>query len=316
MHGLAVVGAVPRIGRGDNRAVKIEPAVDAFGSTEGNEVRREIRLRPRTDRPRGHSGVATQLDRVGKQGVQPLFGHHQGDDLGHRDPGLEANARRGKRVERRADPLAGLRIASKDDGASAGTAEDEPGLGNLRRDHDGLGAFQVALQPGHVGVAQKVRERAGRIGDEVALVGLRENHRCGQYRPDGKDQQRAGAARDEAGHGEDPVRGTSLKSPDRAERHCINRDLGALPSADPVPIHLRSGRVPHERVPELGAPGVIGRVEDPEVRGKVPIGPFEAARFDRLAYELRVAHARGVVRLVVRAELSDPYGPHVPARPR
>src|SRR5205823_2523364 len=78
---------------------------------------------------------------------------------------------------------------------------------------------------------------------------------------------------------------------------------------------LRGTALLQEGVFELGFPGAAGGIVDAEMRGEIPVSPSKAACFDRLANEARVTLARGIVRFVVRAELSNPNGPSVPARP-
>src|SRR5437868_6070843 len=64
-----------------------------------------------------------------------------------------------------------------------------------------------------------------------------------------------------------------------------------------------------QRVAKLGAPGVVPGIVDAEVRGEIPVGPREAIGLDRAANESGVAHAGGVVGLVVGAEFADPDRP-------
>src|SRR5690242_17020320 len=62
---------------------------------------------------------------------------------------------------------------------------------------------------------------------------------------------------------------------------------------------LRNWIVMQQRIAQLGAPNVVSGVVDPELRGEIPIRPMEAVRFDGASGDARVAHARGVIRLVV-----------------
>src|SRR5207302_10732505 len=132
--GLAVEGTVPSVGVVDKGAAEVPPPVDAGGAAKGYETGGEIRGRAGAARPRRNRGIAPELHRVREERIESLVGHHQRDDFRHRYARLKADARRGERIERRPDPLAGPRIARHHDAAPAGPTQNEPRLGDLRRD--------------------------------------------------------------------------------------------------------------------------------------------------------------------------------------
>ena len=76
-------------------------------------------------------------------------------------------------LDRLSDPFAARRIARDHERAAAGAAEDEAGLDDLGRDDERLGPTDVLLQPGHVRIAQEVRQRLFRLDDQFLLVALR-----------------------------------------------------------------------------------------------------------------------------------------------
>src|SRR5208283_1293949 len=101
------------------------------------------------------------------------------------DPGLHAHAGAGQGIERGAQPGAGLGVARHHHRAPSGAAENEPGLGQRRRDHDRLGPRQVALEPTHARIVAEIGKGHRRLGHQGALIplrvcGRRERHESGE----------------------------------------------------------------------------------------------------------------------------------------
>jgi hypothetical protein len=192
LHLLAVIRLVPIVGSVDDRAIEVEAAIDTLRAAECDQVGGEVGLGAGAHRARGNAHVRPQLERRRQQRVHALVGHHQRDRLGRRNSGLEADTCGGQRIERRAGPLAGLGVPRDQHGAAARTAEDEARLDDFRRDQHALGAAEILLDPGHVGVANEIRERRIGRADQILLLGLRMGKRrdCrrsdrGYYRDEG-----------------------------------------------------------------------------------------------------------------------------------